>query len=825
MAANIPNASGVVPGAYAETQTIQSGVSVPIGTRIPVIIGEGLKNEILVSSALGNGKDGFNSTYTSTKNSDGRHFVLGNGTDVVAPIVEGRSVLYKNGVTLNLIEGAITDTFDSRYDAMLDPNTGEILLQAAYIVDQSGSQYSAAGSNVGNGSITNLELVDVNAQAETWTIRCSSVRRDGYGNPIDGYAKFTARGSVSGIVLDGYGNTIVWQSNGTIVSNGILSFSIVEGAIAFQEGDNFAIEIAGGALVRGDSLSADYISTLDLNDPEYFTDLNTLVAKHGQPSATNRLSLAAQLAFSNGTPGVYTIQAKPSVPRRVSYDLVESATGHIALADLTFELPLNITPDANDNINFFVTSASTGTELQIIPNKVDFYNSSITANPSSFVFGGSYHYSYTVVLEESVQKQGTDGVLTVLTPTTATFSSSSVAFGVVDLAATRSLQIQDSTLGNDGTFTITGISQGKLLLSSATPFGGTESGITFLVLDSSTTSARILFTQDLALGLGEKLRATVIDTKDADFYDAGWLNAYAAAEKIDVDMVVPVPSQTISVIFQNGKVHVEEQSQIQNKHERILMIGAIQGLTPDNVLGNKDAAVENIGILEGIQGATVSDILSGNTEDLANYSVTAAYGDSFRVVYFYPDQIVVQAGANNILVDGFFMAAAAAGYFSGSTKINEPLTNKRLSGFTIQKSKIYSPTVVQNIVNNGITLLTPVTGGGLVVWGETTISGGEPTEQEISIIFIRDAIAGAMRSAFKPYIGRAATASTKATLFAVAQSLMNTFIQQQLITAYSGLTVQRDSTEPRQWNITVAVQPVYPINWIYIKIGVGNLGK
>jgi hypothetical protein len=821
MAANIPGATSVVPGVYSETRTLQRGVSVPIGVRLALIMGEGLKEEILVSSANGGGDDGFNSTYTTTSGSDGRHFLLGKGQDVVAPVIVNRSRIFKNGVELNLLEDTIdSNTFDGRFDVRIDPTTGQIELQRASLVDQGGEFYRAAGGNVGSGTISNLTLIDPNAPPETWTIRCSSVRRDGYGNPIDGYAKFIARGSESGVLLDGYGNQITWQSDGVIVNNGVLSFSISEGVIPFQEGDNFIVQVQGGALVAGDSLTARYISLLDLNDPEFFTDLNELVAKHGQPSVTNRLSLGAQLAFANGTPGVFALQTKPAVPRRVSYLLEDSANGEADVEDLTFELPLNVVPDVDANINFFVTNATTGEEVQIIPNKVDYFNATYTSNPSAFVFGPD-EYSYTVILEDSVQKSAEDGVLVVTGPSSATFESATVDFGTDDLSATRSLKIENSGAGNDGTYTITGISQGKLLLSGT--FGGDESSIEFFVLDSVATSARILFTDDLALNLNESLRATVVDTRDADFFDAGWLEAYEAAEKIEVDMVVPLPSQTISAIFQIGKVHVETMSNIRNKKERVLFIGAIQGLDPENVIGTEDAAVEDIGILEGIQGDDVAEILAGNVEDLANYGVQNAFGDTYRVVYFYPDEIVVQAGADRVIVDGFFVGAAAAGYFSGSTQIPEPLTNKRLAGFTILRDKLYPPLIQENIVNAGITLLTPVAGGGRVIWGKTTTISLEPTEEEISIVFIRDRIAKAMRRAFLPYIGRAETPTIKATLYQVAQSLMQTFIQQRLITAFDGLTVNRDAVEPRQWNVTVNVQPVYPVNWIYILINVGRL--
>jgi len=820
MAAQFPGAGNAVPDVYAESITLENGVSVPAGVRLPLIMGEGAREERLVSNANGDGNDGFAPDYSGTTGSDGRHFLLGSGQVVVAPVVENRTRLFKNGIELQVVEDVVDETsFESVWDARVDPDTGQIELQAASLVDQGGEYYRASDTNTGNGTITNLSLIDENAPPETWTIRCSSIRRDGYGNPVDGYAQFIARGSVSGVLLDGYGNQITWQSNGTITDNTVLRFAIVEGTVAFREGDTFIIQTQGGALVQGDDLDAIYISQADINDPELFTEMNALAAKHGAVSLDNRVSLGGQLAFANGTPGVFALQAAPSIPRRVSYSLVDSANGETDIEELTFALPLNVTPDANSKINFFVTNPS-GVEEQITPNKVAFYDPTITSNPSSFIYGETY--SYTVILDESVQKSGEDGVLTVTSPTTARLSSATVEFGIDDRRATRSVEIVNATnAANNGTFSIVTVQNGDLTIFSAAGFV-TESSLQFQVLDSATSSARILFTEDLALGVGDSLRATVVDERDADFFDAGWLSAYEAAEKIEVDMVVPLPSQTISVIFQNGKIHVETMSTIKNKKERMLFIGAIAGLTPSNVTGQTDAAVEDLGILEGIQGDDVTEILAGNTEDLANYSVQNAYGDSFRVVYFYPDQIVVQVGSSNELIDGFFIAAAGAGYLAGRPNINEPLTNKRLSGFTILRDKLYPPLVVEQVVSNGITMLEPVTGGGRVIWGKTTVNSNIAVEEEISIIFIRDRLAKSMRVAFRSYIGKAESPTFQSTLFAAATAMMQSFLGQRLITQFRNLIVERDAVEPRQWNVLVEVQPVFPVNWVYIRIDVGR---
>lgn len=817
---NFPGSTGARPGVYDEVVTISAGTSVPGGQRLAVLVGEGSRVERLIVSAVGSGHDGLNSSYSSANGSDGRHFALR-----VFPIISNRTILFRNGVPLvGHEESIIAETsFSSLYDYRLEIETGRIELQGAALVDQGGAFYSANSLNVGNGTISSLTLEDVNAPTETWTIRCASVRRDGYGNPIDGYGKFIAQGSVSGILLDGYGNQIVWQSNGVVTSNTILSFAINEGSVAFREGDKFTIKVKGGALSRGDSLVAHYIGVSDINDPEFFTDLDDLTAKHGSPSLDNRLSLGAQLAFANNPPGIWACQAAPSVPRRISHLLRESASGNSSSDDLEFRLSLGVVPDADSNINFFVTDPVTQTETQILPNKVDFYDATFTTSPGAFEFGVEHVFSYTVILDPNYDTvtQGSDGILTVVTATTAKFSSNVHTFTSEDAVTTRKVKILTPD-ANAGIYDIVSVANGIATISRTTGTFTNSSSIDYELLDTTSSGAVILFTQDLALSAGQSLRATVVDVKDASFFDVGWQAAFQALEKIEVDIVVPLPSQTISSIFAAARSHCDSMSNIKTRKERVLFIGAVRGLTPDNVVGTSPAAVEDIGILEGIQGDTTSEILSGNIEDLADYGVQNSFGNTFRVVYFYPDEIVVQIGADRTKVDGFFVAAAAAGFLSGILNVAIPLTNKTLAGFTILRDKLFRPIVIENMINAGITVLEPGSpSGGNVIWGRTTTNSGFPEEEEISIIFIRDRIAKSMRIAFQGFIGSAESPTLQGSLQARANSILQSFISGGLITAFTNLKVARDKVDPRQWNITVQVQPVYPVNYIYIRIGLG----
>lgn len=920
--ANIPGATNVIPGVFTDVITQSRGVSIPGGSRIAALIGEGSTDETLVAQANGGGNDGLDPTYTSTSGSDGRHFQTLN-----FPLISNRTTLFKNGIPLVGLESLIdSNPFSFKYDYRIDISSGRIELQRAHIVDQGGSFYIPLSTNVGDGYLTNLSLVDLNAPPESWTIRCVSVQRNVMNQPIAGTAKFLAFGSVSGAKLDANGNPIIWVANGQVVSNGVLSFAIHETQISFiavspfREGDAFTIKVASGVLNRNDSLTINEIPVANLNDPVLVQGMGDAAGRHGFPSLTNNLSLGAQLAFANSAPALITVQAAPPMPRRRSF-ILESSVDSTSTNDddFIFPLPVGVTPDFNSTIHFFVKNNATNVETQILPNKLDYYTLDTSGNPTTNQFitdntpaPGGFSYFYTVKESFEALNTGEDGYIgRDLAFTTKGVFSSSVVFDSTYVG--KQLKIIDATnVANKGNYTINNVLGGKLyvthdafpdfvsepsnvafqiinpatglpvvggegtdgyvvpnvgfdtatfgslgdvdfsaissLLTKRLQINGSddnnglydiiagpsantvtiqkavvnESNMRYEVLDTSDVSNYIVINHNVVPN-GFGLRVTLVDTKEASFYDAGWINAIESLEPIECDIVVPLPKQTISIIFQNVLAHCKTMSNIRNKKERVMFAGAINGLLPENLTGVKPAAVEDIGTLEGIQGETVTDVLAGNVEDLANYSVPDAFGNTFRCVYFYPDQIVVQAGADNVLIDGFYLAAAAAGFESADVRIENPLTNKVLSGFTILRNKQFSPLVLEQLATAGVCTLQPVAGGGRVIWGITTSQSGFPEEQEISIVFIRDRVAKTLRAGFAGFIGNPESPDTGAILNTRAVLLLNSLVSQSLITNYKDLSVKRDDVDPRQWNITVRVQPTYPVNFIYIKVSLGQL--
>ena len=108
------------------------------------------------------------------------------------------------------------------------------------VLQSNGKYYLPASTNVGQGSLASLALVGP-ARTETWTIRCVFVEQDDDGYAMPSTAVFETIDADPGNITDGYGEYPTWKANGSIFSNGVLSFSILETS-PFVPGDYFIVQ-------------------------------------------------------------------------------------------------------------------------------------------------------------------------------------------------------------------------------------------------------------------------------------------------------------------------------------------------------------------------------------------------------------------------------------------------------------------------------------------------------------------------------------------------------------------------------------------------------
>lgn len=678
--------------------------------------------------------------------------------------------------------------------------------------------------------------------------------------------------SLTGLAINGENITF-----SMLETNGILVFGIREGIaidditntdpdIPFSVGDKFFIDVKSRILKKGDRLEVKYIPEATINDAEFFASATDLVAKHGMPSLTNTLSLGAQMAFENGAPGILAIQCKPAVPRKSEATLYAPrdskgrggfpACGGVALDcqvdDLSFVIPKPASglgsgkPDSDSGVNFFVTR--NGVETQIFPNKVDFYNSQFESETAqyNFITGSQYAYSYTVVNSDvQIVSSGTSADIF---ESTGYFQSLEVDFDSTDVeriivvqsvrktsgeVLTTKEEISDYLFGIQTTKTVELeikeiISDNVVRAESiygAVIADGSE--VSFFVKDTSNTSdlsAKILLHRDLvnskSLKPGDGLRISYIDQNDATFFDTNWFEAFETLEGAECQIIAPLPTQNISGIFRAAVNHCENMSTIANQKERVALIGAQRGLTTKAALGLEEVAVEDIGVLEGIQGDDPAEVLDGNIEDLANYKISDNY-NSNRAVYFYPDQIIRNVSGTNTFIHGFYMSAAAGGYLSATQNVAVPLTFKELTGFSIGRDRVFRKQTLDQLGGVGATVVQPISGGGRVLAGRTTSQSGFVEDEEISIVFIRDRVKKVLRDSMLPFVGTVEDANTQGVMTARVKTIMSGLVSQGLITDFKNIRVEKDKVDPRQWNVFLRFTPSYPVNYVFIDLEVG----
>jgi hypothetical protein len=163
-------------------------------------------------------------------------------TDLIIPLMDVEG-FPPTGVVAAGIEQILYLAVDRVNNNLIVP--GGTAPIGAHLVLQSNNQYYLPNpNNVGQGTLTNLQLVGSDRN-ENWRIVCIFVQRDGSGNPVPATAKFSTIGSVSGNVVDGYGEYITWEADAGVFSNGILSFAISENSPPFREGDSFLVQTEG----------------------------------------------------------------------------------------------------------------------------------------------------------------------------------------------------------------------------------------------------------------------------------------------------------------------------------------------------------------------------------------------------------------------------------------------------------------------------------------------------------------------------------------------------------------------------------------------------
>jgi len=224
-------------------------------------------------------------------------------------------------------------------------------------------------------------------------------------------------------------------------------------------------------------------------------------------------------------------------------------------------------------------------------------------------------------------------------------------------------------------------------------------------------------------------------------------------------------------------------------------------------------------------GATISQSLINTCSQIA----TAL--NNQRVSLVAPNSVYYNPGVNsttgtvtgNVVIDGFYLAAATAGVFVGQGNVATPITNKFVSGFAGIPNQI-STLDSTTLQSYGTTVARQDKYGNIKIRHGLTTNIQNWQTQEISINAIGDQLAKNLYNDLNNsgIIGSPQTVTTYQTLHSIVNSTLTTARNTGLIQAFTNPVFQQSPSLPTAVNVTFQYAPTLPLNYINVTFSVNS---
>lgn len=310
------------------------------------------------------------------------------------------------------------------------------------------------------------------------------------------------------------------------------------------------------------------------------------------------------------------------------------------------------------------------------------------------------------------------------------------------------------------------------------------------ITNTVSLGARIAFTSGTQYVL-----ATLGESLDVD---PVWDRAFAALENESPYYVVPLPPQSIdltgqpipepvyspySMIAQRASQFVDKMSSAAYRSECVLVLGETNSFT------QADAKI--------------------------------SYGSAERVLFASPmeTQCALIQGQYQTF-DGRFLAPVLAGLLA-SVGITETAMGKTETAVIVANKFKKSSVELQELTNNGISYFVPSAGGAKIPRPITTSQSNNPVLQEPSVLRIRDYIAYTLRNILEVrFVGKVIVANLEGDILKAVVNFCKAQIAANLLTDAKNFKVVQDNIELRQMDISLDIQPVFPLVYINVSFRV-----
>ena len=224
----------------------------------------------------------------------------------------------------------------------------------------------------------------------------------------------------------------------------------------------------------------------------------------------------------------------------------------------------------------------------------------------------------------------------------------------------------------------------------------------------------------------------------------------------------------------------------------------------------------------GLLGGLVSTDSATDPSTSADTHITNIQACSyFRLGYVVPANATLALQYAEATVSGSYIAAAVAGVVCNpSYTAGEPISGKSLTGFD-SIADVYTRYQKNRMASYG-GMIIENQNGNFVIRHALSTDTSTVISSELKITRIEDSVAQTVSSALQAMFinTRNTGASTLSAISSATALILNQIVSIQDIVSYANLKVVQDPIDPRQIDVSFAIQPSFDVSWILITFGI-----
>jgi len=207
---------------------------------------------------------------------------------------------------------------------------------------------------------------------------------------------------------------------------------------------------------------------------------------------------------------------------------------------------------------------------------------------------------------------------------------------------------------------------------------------------------------------------------------------------------------------------------------------------------------------------------------MATFDVPASAGLApHRIMVMNPGRCTTSYKGTSIETNGTYLAACLAGKMvSAAYDEAEPMTRKTFA--TVNELILPDLSRSEKNILTGFGVVVIESKNSIMyVRRAVTADSTSIAKQEPSIVRAFDRVAKELRAALENrFVGTKILNTTSTAIEAAAETYLDRLVEEEIIGAYRNIKAERNSVEPRQFDLSFEAIPVFPFLWGFLDISI-----